>query len=169
MAMDTQSNLIARIQDRSLEAYWASYELMNPLSSISDRSTIATPSDRKINWHENVTQALNQAQLEHKPLVVVFQEENCDWCKQFEKELTNPLVSGSVSGDAVFLKISPSKDKEARTLANYVNVQGYPSAAVLQVDKGKISTVARMSGYMPAQQFVYLLRAAFAQVPGQII
>lgn len=120
---------------------------------------------RKIEWSKDVTASLKAAQADKKPLVVVFEEDYCGWCKEFDKQLSRPDFAGAVGSEAHYLKVSPSKDKDARTLANLVNVEGYPSAAVLNVSGGRITPVSKVSGYLTAEKFVDTLKMAFRSIP----
>ena len=71
---------------------------------------------KKIEWSRDVTASLKAAQADKKPLVVVFEEDYCGWCKEFDKQLSRPDFALAVGSEAHYLKVSPSKDKDARTL-----------------------------------------------------
>ena len=85
---------------------------------------------KKIEWESDVTSALTRAQREHKPLVVVFKEDRCGWCKLFADELQKPEV-GVIAKDAVYLQVTPSTNSQAKQLANLCKVEGYPTVSVL--------------------------------------
>lgn len=116
---------------------------------------------KKIEWESNVTSALTRAQQEHKPLVVVFKEDRCGWCKLFSDELQKPEV-GALAKDAVYLQVTPSSNAEAKQLANLCKVEGYPTVSVLSVEGGVISPVSKIAGFMDSTKFINHMRLAFS-------
>lgn len=122
-------------------------------------NTDATP--KKIEWESDVSGALTKAQREHKPLVVVFKEDRCGWCKLFSDELQKPEV-GAIAKDAVYLQVTPSSNSEAKQLANLVKVEGYPTVSVLSVEGGVISPISKVAGFMDSNKFINHMRVAFA-------
>lgn len=129
---------------------------------------VGNPMDRSaekhIDWSNNVLDSLKTAQIEHKPLVVVFEQDNCGWCKEFDKQLDKPQFVSAVADQANFLKVSPANDKDALTLSKLVGVEGYPSAVVLDVTGGKVTPVSKFSGYHDADEFASSLQTAFSDI-----
>ncbi|CAN5198309.1 hypothetical protein BH11CYA1_BH11CYA1_27780 [soil metagenome] len=126
-----------------------------------DKSTTTDRPAEKIQWESNVSTALTRAQNEHKPLVVVFKEDRCGWCKVFSDELQKPEV-GAIAKDAVYLQVTPSTNAEAKQLANLVKVEGYPTFSVLSVDHGNITPISKLAGFMDSNKFINHMRVAFA-------
>jgi thioredoxin-related protein len=122
------------------------------------------PAERHIDWSNSVLDSLKTAQIEHKPLVVVFEQDNCGWCKEFDKQLDKPQFVNAVGDQANFLRISPASDKDALALSNLVGVEGYPSAVVLEVSGGKVTPVSKYSGYHDADEFAISLQNAFNDI-----
>lgn len=120
---------------------------------------------KKIEWESDVTSALTRAQREHKPLVVVFKEDRCGWCKLFADELQKPEV-GAIAKDAVYLQVTPSTNSEAKQLANLCKVEGYPTVSVLSVEGGVISPVSKIAGFMDSTKFINHMRLAFTSANG---
>jgi len=112
-----------------------------------------TPGERgHIEWASSLKDGLAQAQREGKPLVCVFEEDNCAWCKKFDQELTKPAAA-ELGQDAIFVHLSPSKDQGAFTLANNLGIDSYPTVSVLDVNGSNINERSRMTGFMTADQF----------------
>lgn len=128
-------------------------------------TTDKTPN--KIEWQSDVTTALTKAQREHKPLVVVFKEDRCGWCKLFSDELQKPEV-GAIAKDAVYLQVTPSTNSEAKQLANLVKVEGYPTVSVLSVEGGVISPISKIAGFMDSNKFINHMRVAFSAARSKI-
>ncbi|MDP3508195.1 MAG: thioredoxin family protein [Candidatus Melainabacteria bacterium] len=140
-----------------------SFDFMPGRGAERTSGTDALP--KKIEWESDVTSALTRAQKEHKPLVVVFKEDRCGWCKLFADELQKPEV-GAIAKDAVYLQVTPSTNSEAKQLANLCKVEGYPTVSVLSVEGGVISPVSKIAGFMDSTKFINHMRLAFASVNG---
>ncbi len=117
----------------------------------------------RIEWATDVKSALTRAQAEGKPLVVVFQEERCGWCKLFGKELEKASTN-SIAQDAIFLRVTPSSNADGKKLAELCKIEGYPSVSVLTVNKGSISPVFKVSGYLESDKFVSSMKNVFAEL-----
>lgn len=138
----------------------ASYDFS---ASRADATAAGRDSTARIEWSTDVSASLSRAQREHKPLVVVFTEDYCGWCKVFKGELEKPAMN-AVANDAVFLRVTPSKDAKAKHLADLCKVEGYPTISILSVENGKISPVSKVSGYMESNRFISHLRGTIASI-----
>jgi thiol:disulfide interchange protein len=130
-----------------------------------ERNASTDATAKKIEWESDVTSALTRAQREHKPLVVVFKEDRCGWCKLFSEELQKPEV-GAIAKDAVYLQVTPSTNAEAKQLANLLKVEGYPTVSVLSVKGGEISPISKVAGFMDSKKFIDHMRVAFTSANG---
>ncbi|MBP9089714.1 thioredoxin family protein [bacterium] len=139
------------------------FDFMPGRGAEKTQGTDAQP--KKIEWESDVTSALSRAQKEHKPLVVVFKEDRCGWCKLFAEELQKPEV-GAIAKDAVYLQVTPSTSSEAKQLANLCKVEGYPTVSVLSVEGGVISPISKIAGFMDSTKFINHMRLAFASANG---
>jgi thioredoxin-related protein len=126
-------------------------------------NAVGTDKTARIEWSTDVSASLSRAQKEHKPLVVVFTEDYCGWCKVFKGELEKPAMN-AVANDAVFLRVAPSKDPKAKHLADLCKVEGYPTISILSVENGKITPVSKVSGYMESNKFIAHLRGTIASI-----
>jgi thioredoxin-related protein len=107
--------------------------------------------DKHIEWMKNLDQAMKAAQAQHKPLVCIFEEDNCGWCKQFDKELAKPAAM-QLGGDAIFVKVHPSSDPEAQALASNLGISAYPTVSILDFNGSNVSERTRLTGFMSADQ-----------------
>jgi thioredoxin-related protein len=112
---------------------------------------------KPIDFAPSLRDAVTRGQQTGKPVVVVFEEDNCGWCKRFDSELGKPAVS-ALAGDAIFVKACPSKDPAAQALAKNLGVDAYPTVSVLNVSGGGILERTRMVGYMTADDFATRFR-----------
>ncbi len=117
----------------------------------------------QIEWQTDVKSAFTRAQAEGKPLVVVFQEDRCGWCKLFGQELEKSSTS-AIAKDAIFLRVTPSNNADGKKLAELCNIEGYPSVSVLTVKGGNITPVFKVSGFLESPKFVASMQRVFAQL-----
>jgi hypothetical protein len=67
--------------------------------------------------------------------------------------LSNPAVA-ALAKDAIFVKLSPSKDPLAKGLANSLGIDSFPTVSILDINGSKISERKRMTGFMTAGDFI---------------
>ena len=106
-----------------------------------------------VEWAANIKDAVERAQTSGKPVIMVFEEPNCGWCQQYEKELAKPEVA-SLNNDAIFVRANPSLDPDARALANSLNVTSYPTTSILDITGTHVSERSRTIGYMSSTDLV---------------
>ncbi len=128
-----------------------------------ERSQSGEQNLSNIEWQTDVKSAFTQAQAEGKPLVVVFQEDRCGWCKLFSQELEK-ASTGAIAKDAIFLRVTPSNNADGKKLAELCNIEGYPSVSVLDVKNGSITPVFKVSGFLDSPKFVASMQKVFAQI-----
>ncbi|MFA7338421.1 MAG: thioredoxin family protein [Candidatus Obscuribacterales bacterium] len=159
----TEGTSEGRTEGKGINLLGVSFDFM-PGRGLEKTASTDVPV-KKIEWESNVTSALTRAQREHKPLVVVFKEDRCGWCKLFADELQKPEV-GAIAKDAVYLQVTPSSNSEAKQLANLCKVEGYPTVSVLSVEGGVISPVSKIAGFMDSTKFINHMRLAFSSANG---
>lgn len=113
--------------------------------------SVISDNGKHIEWMKNLNEAMKTAAQEHKPLVCVFEEDNCGWCKQFDKELTKPAAM-QLGEDAVFVKIHPSQDPDGQALASNLGINAYPTVSILDFNGTNVSERSRITGFMSADQ-----------------
>lgn len=115
-------------------------------------------SEAKISWRSDYTEAMADAKLQNKPVLLAFTTSWCPPCKEMKKRVyPDPEVVRTVSGFVAVL-IDPEK---ATDLAREYRVEGYPIYIVLTPEGERVSTIL---GYKKATDFVRLLRSAKEQI-----
>jgi thioredoxin-related protein len=106
----------------------------------------------RIEWAASLKDGIKQAQEQGKPLICVFEEAQCGWCKRFDQELAKPAAA-ALGENAIFVRISPSTDPDGRGLATNLGINSYPTVSVLDINGSSISERTRMTGYMTLSDF----------------
>jgi hypothetical protein len=109
-----------------------------------------------IEWATSLKDGIAQAQKQGKPLVCVYEEDNCGWCKKFDQELAKPAAA-QVGNDAIFVKIHPSKDAGGKALAAQLGIDSYPTVSILDINGTNISERSRSVGFVTAADFAVQL------------
>ncbi|MBS1989562.1 MAG: thioredoxin family protein [Cyanobacteria bacterium SZAS LIN-3] len=107
-------------------------------STLSDNS--------RLEWSPSLKDAVAEAKRQGKPLVCVFEEDYCGWCKQMDKEFAKPAAVG-LGRDAVFVRLSPSTDPAAKALADNLGVKAYPTVSVLDIRGSNVNERTRITGF----------------------
>lgn len=115
-----------------------------------------------IPWVENdLYAAYNKAMQEHKPLIVMFYADWCNYCKAMDKEaLANPEFR-KFAKDAVFLRLNVEKDDQyqnTKQLMNRLDIKEFPAMAIMRVDGPNPAVMGRIIGYHNGPQFVNVFR-----------
>lgn len=113
----------------------------------------ALPGER-IGWRFNdIKGALTQANIDSKPLLIVFVADPCGWCRIFLAHVLRCDGFNALAGRAHFVistrvrdAAAKPGDEDASRLALLLNVQGYPTAALVSVKDGTIKPLAKISG-----------------------
>jgi thiol:disulfide interchange protein DsbD len=116
----------------------------------------------QINWVDNdLYTAYNRATKEHKPLVIMFYADWCNYCKAMDKEAyVNPEFR-KFAQECVFLKLNVEKDDQyqnTKQLMNRLDIKEFPALAVMQVDGPNPGLIGRIIGYHNGPQFVNVFR-----------
>jgi thiol:disulfide interchange protein len=120
---------------------------------------------KPIEWQTDINQAFLRAQKEHKPVIAMFQEDYCAWCRKMEGEMGKGALA-RLADQAVFLKVSPSQSEKGAKFASALGVNAFPSVVAFDIQNGKIKPLARITGYLDPQKLASELDDAIGKVPG---
>lgn len=107
----------------------------------------------KLTWSENIDDSFKKSLEQNKPLVILFTNDKCGWCKALDKELQDPNLA-KYQGDAVYLKVKvkDNVDDDAKKLYNLMKVEGYPTLSVVRLSQqGGLHETMRNSGYIDSR------------------
>lgn len=117
-----------------------------------------------LNWLK-YDEALLKAEKESKYILVFFYADGCSWCDKMEREVyANEEVKKILSDKFISVKINASSNNKIevdgeeiteKKLASLFKVTGYPTTWFLE---GKDKGIAPLPGYVPAEQFVTVLK-----------
>ena len=111
----------------------------------------------KIAWQPSFEVALQTAREQKKPALLVFESENCAYCKKMDKTTwRDARVQEQTRG---WVPVRVDGDKRLDLLAQY-GVHGFPSAVLVSGD-GK--PFAGREGYVEPQEFVAFLEQSRTQ------
>ncbi len=107
-----------------------------------------------ISWHDNYDNAVKEAKISNRPLVILFTQEGCSWCSKLNHELLlNSDFINEVNNKFVFCRIYFTKSVRRTTeqmqknydLKERFKINGFPYLVVEDTEKGLISSL----GYLP--------------------
>ena len=102
-----------------------------------------------LKFHTNLTQALEEAKEQGKPVFVYARSENCGWCRKFEEEtFTNSSVIDKLNEN--FILVSIDVDKQKNETRNF-RVRGTPAEIFLDPNGTEIK---RIPGYTDTKTFL---------------
>jgi len=114
----------------------------------------------QIAWQPTFESALQTAQLEKKPALLVFESKDCTYCKEMDKTTwRDARVQAQTRG---WVPVRVDGDKRTDLLQQY-GVQGFPTAVLVGGD-GK--PFAGREGYIEPQEFVSFLEKSRAKWMG---
>lgn len=114
--------------------------------------------------------ALEKAKKENKPVMVFFTTSWCHFCKKMKKTtftddnvyslMSDSFILAVVDGDSknkvkVTDKEGTVSEKTEKQISRAYGVKGYPTTVFLKPDG---ATIAPISGFLPADQFLMVLR-----------
>ncbi len=126
-------------------------------------------SDNSLKWLK-YDAALEKARKEDKPVMVFFTTSWCIYCKKMKKftftdadvhsVMSNDFVLAVVDGDSknkvkVIGKEGEVSEVTEQQLTKAYGVKGYPTTVFLKSDG---STIAPISGFLPADRFLLVLK-----------
>jgi len=105
--------------------------------------------DKRLEYAPNLREAVQEARNSGKPLVVIFEEDYCGWCRKLDQELAKPELA-RLNDKAIFVRVSPSSSPEAKILADRLGVNAYPTISVIDIKGSNISERNRVTGFTTA-------------------
>ena len=114
---------------------------------LSDSSDNQTSDD--LNTSPNLKQALNDAKIENKKVLLIFDQDNCYYCDLFKEDtLSNSDVQEILNKKYIVVTVDINKEG---AIANKFKIFGTPSTIFLN-NNGK--EIHRIEGYVPADEFL---------------
>jgi len=104
---------------------------------------------QRLEVQTNLRDAIKQARDSGLPLVCVFEESYCGWCRKVDEELAKPEMA-RLNGQAIFVRLSPSTNPDAKVLADNLGVTGYPTISVIDINGSNIKERNRVTGFTTA-------------------
>ncbi|MEA2022228.1 MAG: thioredoxin fold domain-containing protein [Candidatus Caldatribacteriota bacterium] len=125
---------------------------------------VEKPEPLILNWLQ-FDEGILKAEKENKIILIQFFADGCSWCKKMEKEVyPNEEVKKILLEKFIIIKVNGSSNNKIvqngeeiteKKLAALFQVTGYPTTWFLEdKDKG----IAPLPGYVPAEQFVTVLK-----------
>ncbi|WP_428794798.1 protein-disulfide reductase DsbD [Vibrio nomapromontoriensis] len=112
----------------------------------------------RVNNINELNQALEQAKLAGKPVMLDFYADWCVACKEFEKYTFHDPAVESVLDDFVLLQADVTKNQpQDIELLKAMNVLGLPTIEFWDA-QGQAQPNARLTGFVPAEDFLQHLR-----------
>ena len=124
------------------------------------RQTASLLAAKKVQWHNNLYSAYSQALRENKPLVAYFYFYDCGFCKKLENGPLSSKEINSLADKAVFVRVNIHMDdaqKNVSKLIQQLQLERYPSVAVMNVYKDKLTERGRIIGLFETSEYYFNL------------
>ena len=108
-------------------------------------------------WTSDYEQALEQALLTRRPLLVTFTTSWCGWCRKLEGNTFQSKVFTSAASGMIPVRVDGDKE---RGLVSLFGVSGYPTTVMLDRTGREIG---RVVGYQGPEPFAQALQAALSR------
>ena len=106
-----------------------------------------------LNSTTNFTQALNDAGVQNKTVLLIFDQDSCYYCDLLKKDvLSNANVQKQLEKDFIVVDIDITKQPQ---IASKYKVMGTPTSVFLD---SKGNEVQRIEGYVSAGEFLNLIK-----------
>ena len=106
-----------------------------------------------LNSTSDLTQATNDAKIENKNVLLVFDQDNCYYCDVFKKDtLSNHEVQKQLNDEYIIVDLDINQQG---SLAAEYQVYGTPTSIFLDSNGNMIHKV---EGYVPADEFLNILK-----------
>ena len=106
-----------------------------------------------LNATSNITRALDNATLENKTVMLVFDQDSCYYCDLFKNEvLSDENVQKELNEKYIVAVSDVNQDPQ---LAGQLRVVGTPTIVFLDSNASEIN---RIDGYLPADEFLDVIK-----------
>lgn len=106
-----------------------------------------------LNAISNITQALDNATLENKTVMLVFDQDSCYYCDLFKNDvLSDENVQKELNEKYI---VAVSDVNQEPQLAGQLRVVGTPTIVFLDSNASEIN---RIDGYLPADEFLDVIK-----------
>lgn len=106
-----------------------------------------------LNATSNITQALDNATLENKTVMLVFDQDSCYYCDIFKNDvLSDENVQKELNEKYI---VAVSDVNQEPQLAGQLRVVGTPTIVFLDSNASEIN---RIDGYLPADEFLDVIK-----------
>ena len=106
-----------------------------------------------LNATSNITQALDNATLENKTVMLVFDQDSCYYCDLFKNDvLSDENVQKELNEKYI---VAVSDVNQEPQLAGQLRVVGTPTIVFLDSNASEIN---RIDGYLPADEFLDVIK-----------
>jgi thioredoxin-related protein len=111
-----------------------------------------------MNWISSLDQAKEESIKKHKPILLLFEMNNCGGCKKLaETTFQNSKVVAEINEWFVLLKMDLIKDREVRK-----SLGAYWTPAIYFLDQNG-NSYYHFNGYLPADEFRAMMRLGIAE------
>ena len=106
-----------------------------------------------LNATSNITQALDNATLENKTVMLVFDQDSCYYCDLFKNDvLSDENVQKELNEKYIVVVSDVNQEPQ---LAGQLRVVGTPTIVFLDSNASEIN---RIDGYLPADEFLDVIK-----------
>ena len=125
---------------------------MNYLDDSPDKVDTGTLTLHKLTLGTDLSEALEIAETQDKPVFVYFRSEYCGWCKKFEEEtFTNNTAISKLNENFVLVSLDVNKQKEDTRSFRLV---GTPASVFLYPNSTELR---RIPGYTDTESFITII------------
>lgn len=109
--------------------------------------------ENSLNSSDNYEQSLENAKVENKSIVLVFNQKSCSWCEVFKRNtLENQEVIDNLNSKFITVIVDINKNPE---VASKYSVYGTPTIIFLDSNANEIT---RNEGYLPPDEFLEVIK-----------
>lgn len=102
-----------------------------------------------LNYTSDMTQALNNSEIENKTVLLLFDQENCYYCDLLKSDvLSDSNVQKELNENFIIVSVDINHDPQ---LAGEYQVLGTPTIIFLDSSNNELG---RIDGYVPADEFL---------------
>ncbi len=109
--------------------------------------------ENSLNISDNYEQSLENAKVENKSIVLIFNQKSCSWCEVFKRNtLENHDVIDRLNSKFITVVVDINKNPE---VASKYSVYGTPTIIFLDSNTNEIK---RNEGYLPPDEFLEIIK-----------